>query len=107
MVEQKKVEDFIENWDIDVKNKSARHKSGIGFNFEYENEDGSLYVEIEDLISWQQKMLTSGQDPKSMDSELSTLRQEFSSIYKEKMTEKPKLSQQTVLSSIMQQNSRS
>lgn len=107
MVEQKKIEDFIENWDIDIANKSARHKSGIGFNFEYENTDGSLHVEVEDLVPWEQEMFKNNRDSKDVDAELSSLRQEFSKIYKERITGKSQLSQKDVFYSAMQQHSRS
>lgn len=103
MSEQKELNEFIENWEINVQNKSARHKSGISFNFEYENEDGSLRVEIEDLMPWEQKMYEKYHDFEKVDKELGCLRNEFAQIYKEKMTGQTELAPQTVLSAVARQ----
>lgn len=100
MSEHKELKEFIENWEINVQNKSARHKSGIGFNFEYENEDGSLRVEIEDLMPWERKMYEKYHDFDLVDKELGSLRNEFTQIYKEKMAGKTQSVLQTVLSSV-------
>lgn len=101
MAEQNKTEAFIKDWEVDLPNKSARHKSGLGFSFQYENEDGSLRVEIENLMPWEQKMFAEYHDFELVDNDMKRLRGEFAQIYKEKMTVKENKLSGNILNSAM------
>ena len=88
MTEQNKNEEFLKDWEIDISHKSARHKTGLGFTCQYVNDDGSLRVEMDNLIPWEQKMFEKYHDFDMVDADMQRLRGEFATIYKEKMLAK-------------------
>ena len=104
MTEQNKDESFMKDWEINVQNKSALHKSGLGFTCQHINEDGSLRVEVENLIPWEQKMFAQYHDFEKVDEDLLRLRNEFAQIYKEKMQIKENNIDVTMLNAVRNNN---
>lgn len=80
-----KIEDFIQNWNIDLKNKSATHKSGLKINYLMDNGDGSIRLEFDNLIEWEKEQLKSAQNREAIQNTEKKLIKQFYVIYKEKM----------------------
>lgn len=104
MSEQNKNEKFIKDWEIDVQNKSAHHKSGLTFTCQYIDEDGSLRVEVENLIPWEQQMYAQYHDFEKVDADMQRLRNEFAQIYKEKIHPKENNIDTTILNAVRNSN---
>lgn len=104
MTEQNKNEEFLKDWEIDISHKSARHITGLGFTCQYVNEDGSLRVEMDNLIPWEQKMFEKYHDFDMVDADMQRLRGEFATIYKEKMLAKENNSAANIMNAVRNNN---
>jgi len=86
MEKQMKTDDFIQDWELKIEEKSARHKSGLEIEYVYDNPDGTIYVELKELTEWMKSQLESVRDSKEVRKLANRLVNEFTIIYKEKMT---------------------
>ena len=61
------LKDFIDDWNIDIKNKSAIHKSGLKIAYDATNEDGSLRLAYTGMMKWQKLAYSITHDIKKID----------------------------------------
>lgn len=80
------LKDFIDNWQIDVKNKSAEHKSGLKVAYDSTNEDGSIRVATSGMSTFLKNTYAELQDDGAVDKRYKELTEEFVQIYKAQMT---------------------
>lgn len=79
------LKDFIDDWQIDSKNKSATHKSGLTIAYDATNEDGSLRLAYTGMMKWLKLAYGITHDTKKIDEMRETLSKQFIEIYKKKM----------------------
>lgn len=79
------LKDFIDDWNIDIKNKSATHKSGLKIAYDATNEDGSLRLAYTGMMKWQKLAYSVTHDIKKIDEMREALSKQFVEIYKNKM----------------------
>lgn len=79
------LKDFINDWQIDIKNKSATHKSGLKIAYEAKNEDGSLRLAYTGMMKWLKLAYSVTHDTKKIDEMREALSKQFVEIYKNKM----------------------
>ncbi len=48
----KELKDFIDDWQVNVKEKSATHKSGLQFKYIAEGPDGNAKIEMSEFNKW-------------------------------------------------------
>ncbi len=80
-----KLDDFIQDWQIDVKHKAARHKSGLVMRHLMDNEDGTFKIEFANLMEWEDGQLAQKKDVKTIQHIETELIQQFGVIYKSKI----------------------
>ncbi|MDO4162712.1 MAG: hypothetical protein Q4D80_06915 [Pseudomonadota bacterium] len=91
------LKDFIDDWKIDLKNKSATHKSGLTIAYEARNDDGSLRLAYTGMMSWLKLAYSVTHDTKKIDEMRENLSNQFVEIYKQKMQIQPQIIQQKSL----------
>ena len=79
----KELSEFIKDWQIDKKNKSAKHVSGLNLMVDTVNEDGSLKLAISGMSSFLKDTYAELQDVDKTNSRLQELEHQFVEIYKE------------------------
>lgn len=89
------VYDFIKDWQVNKKDESAIHQSGIGFKYISNGEDGQVTFEILNMPQWFQKEISEGQSFSECKKKLAELRNQFVTIYKETIVSSNSISQLT------------
>ncbi len=79
------VDDFIQDWQIDIKNKAARHKSGLTMRHLMDNENGTFKIEFANLIEWEDAQLALRKDADTIRRLESELINQFGTLYLEKI----------------------
>lgn len=79
------LKDFINDWQIDIKHKSATHKSGLKIAYEAKNEDGSLRLAYTGMMKWLKLAYSVTHDTKKIEEMRESLSKQFVEIYKNKM----------------------
>ena len=79
------LKDFINDWQIDIKNKSATHKSGLKIAYAYMNEDGTYHFEYKGMSTFTKNILSETNSVESIEPKRAELVQEFIEIFKQKM----------------------
>ncbi len=77
--------DFIHDWQIDIKNKAARHKSGLTMRHLMDNEDGTFRIEFLNLLQWEDAQLAQKKDRETIRQTTETLFNQFGLIYLKKI----------------------
>lgn len=79
------LKDFIDDWNTDIKNKSATHKSGLKIGYAYMNEDGTYHFEYKGMSTFTKNILSETKNVESIEQRRKELVQEFIEIFKQKM----------------------
>lgn len=101
---EEKLENFIEDWKVDLKHKSAVHLTGLNIAYVMDNDDGTIKMEFENLVEWQSKQLKEGFDSLEVMKLQSSLVREFAVVYAEKMMRKKQPANTEITSKINQLN---
>ncbi len=80
-----KLADFIQDWQIDVKHKAARHKSGLTMRHLMDNEDGTFRIEFANLMEWEDEQLAQNKNASTIRRIENELINQFGTIYLEKI----------------------
>ena len=75
------LKDFIDDWNIDIKNKSAIHKSGIEFKYIQNGYEGKQQVEISNLPKWFSTEIEKGKEIEDCKNLLNEMNAQFIEIY--------------------------
>lgn len=81
-----KLKDFIDDWQIDTKNKSATHKSGIEFKYIQNGYEGKQQVEILNLPKWFSIEIEKGKGIEDCKNLLNEMNAQFTEIYQKVIT---------------------
>ena len=82
----KELKDFIDNWQINVREKSAQHKSGLKIGYDSTNEDGTLRMAYSGMTTFLKNTFAETNSVEAVEKKRAELTQEFVEIFKEKMT---------------------
>ncbi len=82
---EKELKDFEKDWTIDIKNKSARHNSGLSIGYDSTEEDGSLRLVYTGVMSWNKATYAALGDVEKVEALRQELTRQFVEIYKHKM----------------------
>lgn len=80
---EKELKDFINDWEINKKESSATHSSGIGFKYIQNGEDSRPRLEILNMPHWFQLEMSTGKSFQECKLLLGELRNQFIAIQKE------------------------
>ena len=83
---EKELKEFEKDWEIDLKNKSAKHRTGLTIGYDSTNEDGSLRLVYTGVMSWNKLVYASFKDVKKVETYRQELTRQFVDIYKHKMS---------------------
>lgn len=86
---EKNLDEFINDWQIDLKNKSAQHKSGLKVAYDADNEDGSIRVATSGMSTFLKQTYAQLQDVAAVNKRYQELTEQFAEIYKQQMKEAP------------------
>ena len=81
----RELKDFIDNWQINMTEKSAVHKSGLKIGYDSTNEDGSLRLAYSGMSSFMKNTYAELKDVAAVEKRRDDLAQEFVEIFKQKM----------------------
>ena len=79
------LKDFEKNWVVDVKNKSAKHNTGLLISYDSTNDDGSLRLVYTNVMSWNKLAYAKFGDVEKVEAFRSELTRQFVEIYKHRM----------------------
>ena len=79
------LQDFEKNWVVDIKNKSAKHNTGLSVGYDYTNEDGSLRLVYTNMMSWNKLAYSKFGDVEKVEAFRDELTRQFIEIYKHRM----------------------
>ena len=82
---EKELKDFEKDWTIDIKNKSARHNSGLSIGYDSTEEDGSLRLVYTGVMSGNKATYAALGDVEKVEALRQELTRQFVEIYKHKM----------------------
>ncbi len=82
---EERTEDFMNDWDINIEEKSARHKSGLRIGYDSTNEDGSLRLEYSGMSTFLRNTFSETKDMKLVEVKRNELTSQFLEIYKKNM----------------------
>lgn len=82
----KELKDFIDNWQINIREKSAQHKSGLKIGYDSTNEDGSLRLAYSGMTTFLKNTFAETNSVEAVEKRRTELTQEFVEIFKAKMT---------------------
>lgn len=82
----KELKDFIDNWQINIREKSAQHKSGLKIGYDSTNEDGSLRLAYSGMTTFLKNTFAETNSVEAVEKRRAELTQEFVEIFKAKMT---------------------
>ncbi len=80
------LKDFIDNWQINIREKSAQHKSGLKIGYDSTNEDGSLRLAYSGMTTFLKNTFAETNSVEAVEKRRAELTQEFVEIFKAKMT---------------------
>ena len=80
------LKDFIDNWQINVREKSAQHKSGLKIGFDSMNEDGTMRLAYSGMSTFLKNTFAETKSIEAVEKRRAELAQEFVEIFKAKMT---------------------
>ncbi len=80
------LKDFIDNWQVNVNEKSAIHKSGLKIKYDKTNEDGSLRLAYSGMSTFLKNTFAETQNVEAVKQRQTELTQEFVEIFKQKMS---------------------
>ncbi len=80
------LKDFIDDWKIDAKNKSATHKSGLDFKYVQNGYGGKQQVEISNLPKWFSSEIKKGNKMEDCEKLLDEMNAQFTEIYQKVIT---------------------
>jgi tRNA A37 threonylcarbamoyltransferase TsaD len=83
---EKELKDFIDDWQIDIKSKSAQHKSGLKIGYDSTNEDGTIRLAYSGMSTFLRNTFTELKSVEAVEKRRTELTQEFTQIFKAKMT---------------------
>ena len=81
----KELQDFEKNWTIDIKNKSAKHNTGLLIGYDSTNEDGSLRLVYTNMMSWNKIAYSKFGDAEKVEAFRNELTHQFIEIYKHRI----------------------
>lgn len=79
------LENFIDNWQVDIRTKSAVHKSGLKIGYDSTNEDGSLRLAYSGMSTFLKNTFAETKSVEATEKRRAELTQEFVEIFKAKM----------------------
>ena len=82
----KELKDFIDNWQINIREKSAQHKSGLKIGYDSTNDDGSLRLAYSGMTTFLKNTFAETNSVEAVEKRRAELTQEFVEIFKAKMT---------------------
>lgn len=82
----KELKDFIDDWQVNVKEKSATHKSGLQIGYDATNEDGSLSLAYSGMTTFLKNTYAELQSAEAVEKRRAELTEEFVAIFNAKMT---------------------
>ena len=82
---EKNLDDFINDWQVDLKNKSAQHKSGLRVAYDADNEDGSIRVATSGMSTFLKTTYAELQDVTAVNQKYRELTEQFAEIYRVQM----------------------
>lgn len=80
------LKDFIDNWQINIREKSATHKSGLKIGYDSTNEDGTLRLAYSGMSTFYKNTFAETKSVEAIEKRQVELTQEFIEIFKAKMT---------------------
>lgn len=80
------LKNFIDNWQINIREKSAVHKSGLKIGYDSTNEDGSLRLVYSGMSTFMKSTFAETKSIEAVEKKRADLTQEFVEIFKAKMT---------------------
>jgi len=83
---EKELTDFIDNWQINVREKSAQHKSGLKIEYDSMNEDGTLRLAYSGMSTFLKNTFAETKSVEAVEKRRAELTNEFVEIFKAKMT---------------------
>ena len=81
----RELKDFISDWQIDLNEKSAVHKSGLKIGYDSTNPDGSLRLAYSGMTSFMKNTYAELKDVAAVEKRRDDLAREFEEIFKQKM----------------------
>lgn len=82
----KELKDFIDNWQINIREKSAQHKSGLKIGYDSTNEDGTLRLAYSGMSTFLKNTFAETKSIEAVEQRRAELTNEFVEIFKAKMT---------------------
>ena len=82
----RELNDFIDNWQVNIREKSAQHKSGLKIGYDSVNEDGSLRLAYSGMSTFLKNTFAETKSMEAVEKRRAELTQEFVEIFKAKMT---------------------
>ena len=80
------LKDFINNWQVNVREKSAVHKSGLKIGYDSTNEDGTLRLAYSGMSTFIKNTFSETQSIEAVELRRKELTNEFMEIFKYRMT---------------------
>ena len=80
------LKDFIDNWQLNVREKSAVHNSGLKIGYDSTNEDGTLRLAYSGMSTFLKNTYAETKSIEAVEKRRAELTQEFVEIFKAKMT---------------------
>ena len=84
---EKELENFINDWQISVREKSAVHKSGLKIGYASTNEDGTLRLEYSGMSTFMKNTFAETKSVEAVEKRRAELTGEFVEIFKATMTQ--------------------
>ena len=78
--------DFINDWQINIREKSAQHKSGLKISYDSTNDDGSLHLAYSGMSTFLRNTFAETKSVEMVEKRRFELTNEFLEIFKAKMT---------------------
>ena len=83
---ERSIEEFINDWQINVREKSAQHKSGLKIGYESTNDDGTLRLAYSGMSTFLKNTFAETKSIEAVEQRRAELTNEFVEIFKAKMT---------------------
>ncbi len=81
----RELNDFIDNWQVNIREKSAVHKSGLKIEYDSTNEDGSLRLAYSGMSTFLKNTFAEHKSVEVIEKRREELTQEFVEIFKQRM----------------------
>ena len=83
---ERELKDFIDDWQISIREKSATHKSGLKISYDSTNEDGTLRLAYSGMSTFMKNTFAETKSVDAVEKRRAELTSEFLEIFKAKMT---------------------